>query len=538
MPNPTTRHAEIMPTPTERQLAEALHVAERRVRALFHQSPWGIISYAPNGDLLDANQAALDTMRPEQTAGYNVLKDERLAAAGLMDGIRRAFAGEATRLAPLYFRPSLDSTPPEARGRWLRGFLYPVLDDAGAVSEVVAMAEDITEQVESYHVLEQHVAERTRELSTVLEVAHTVASTLDLRPLLGLILDHLKSIVDYSGATIQTLDDEQLTVLDYRGPLPREKIVGLRFALERGGNEYSVIHERRPIIADDVHGQTALIRAYHAASGQTPNHVRSWMGVPLLLKERVIGLLTLAFREPNHYTPHHATLALAMANQAAVAMENARLYQQAQHIAAQDERQRLARDLHDAVTQTLFSASLIAEMLPRLWEQDPDAGRRHLEDVRLLTLGALAEMRMLLLELRPSALTDTKLADLLRQLAAALTGRKRLPVTLRLDGDRAVPPDVQVALYRVAQEALNNIAKHARATAVELRLRSGERGVALSINDNGRGFDTSGIGADHFGLRIMRERADSIGARLSVRSRPGAGTCIRVVWRERGEKGG
>jgi signal transduction histidine kinase len=180
---------------------------------------------------------------------------------------------------------------------------------------------------------------------------------------------------------------------------------------------------------------------------------------------------------------------------------------------------------------------LIAEMLPRLWDQDPDAGRRRLEDVRLLTLGALAEMRMLLLELRPSALIDTKLADLLRQLAAALTGRKRLPVALRLDGERAVPPDVQVALYRVAQEALNNIAKHARATAVELRLRSHTRGVALSISDNGRGFDASGIGADHFGLRIMRERADAIGARLTVRSRPGAGTCIRVVWRERIERG-
>ncbi len=145
-------------------------------------------------------------------------------------------------------------------------------------------------------------------------------------------------------------------------------------------------------------------------------------------------------------------------------MENARLYEQAQALAALEERQRLARDLHDAVSQTLFSASLIAEVLPRLWERNPAEGQRSLAELHQLTRGALAEMRTLLLELRPAALLEVGLADLLRQLAEAVTGRSRVPIDLSLDKPYPLPPDVQVNLYRIAQEALSNVAKHSGAS--------------------------------------------------------------------------
>jgi two-component system nitrate/nitrite sensor histidine kinase NarX len=491
--------------------------------------------------LIEANGAALESVTPEQAARYNVLEDEHLQAAGVMGDIRRAFTGEPIRLAPLYYDPAHIPGAPPGRARWTRGFLTPVLDETGAVCEVLAMVEDITERVQAYQLLEQRVDERTHELASLLDVARTVASTLELGPLLGLILDHLKAVVDYSGAAIQGLEGDVLTVLDYRGPLPRERSVGLRVALPSSGLEEQVIRGGTPVIVDDLHGtdgvgrETTMARAYQdpAPGAPPPDHVRSWLGVPLLLKGRAVGMLTLVYGEPGYYTAHHATLALAMAQQAAVAMENARLYQQAQTLAAQEERQRLARELHDAVTQTLFSASVIAEVLPRLWERDPEAGRQRLEDVRLLTQGALAEMRTLLLELRPAALIEVKLDDLLRQLVAALAGRKRLPITLTVEGDRALPPEVQVALYRVAQEALNNVARHSCATAADVCLRSHARGVVLQIGDDGRGFSVAAVGADHFGLRIMRERVAAIGATLTVRSRPGAGTRVRVVWHER-----
>ena len=139
-------------------------------------------------------------------------------------------------------------------------------------------------------------------------------------------------------------------------------------------------------------------------------------------------------------------------------------------LAASKERQRLARDLHDAVSQTLFSASLIAEVLPRTFQKDPDEGRRRLDELRQLTRGALAEMRMLLLELRPAALAEADLPDLLRHLAEAITGRARVPVEVELQPCTNLPPDVRINFYRIAQEALNNVAKHSGASGRRVTL--------------------------------------------------------------------
>jgi signal transduction histidine kinase len=159
-----------------------------------------------------------------------------------------------------------------------------------------------------------------------------------------------------------------------------------------------------------------------------------------------------------------------------------------------------------------------------------------------LTRGALAEMRTLLLELRPAALVEAELGDLLRQLAESITGRARVPVTVAVEGDCSLPPEVKVALYRIAQEALNNVAKHAGASQATVSLRCppplsplparGRKGgaVELHISDDGRGFDPEGIPPESLGLGIMRERAEAIGATLKVESEIGQGTEVTVVW--------
>jgi signal transduction histidine kinase len=196
------------------------------------------------------------------------------------------------------------------------------------------------------------------------------------------------------------------------------------------------------------------------------------------------------------------------------------------------ERSRLARELHDAVTQTLFSASLIAEVLPRLWAKDPERGKQQLEEVRLLTRGALAEMRSLLLELRPEALAQAKMDDLLRQLGRAMTGRTGVPVSVQAEVLCPLPAEVQVALYRIAQEALNNAAKHAEASQVEVRFRCDADRATLSIDDDGLGFDVDNIPPGHFGLGIMRERAAAVRAVLEIESEPGGGTKVRVSWEQ------
>ena len=196
------------------------------------------------------------------------------------------------------------------------------------------------------------------------------------------------------------------------------------------------------------------------------------------------------------------------------------------------ERTRLARDLHDAVTQTLFSASLIAEVLPELWELDPEEARKSNEELRQLTRGALAEMRTLLLELRPTALTQAHFPDLLKQLSEAVIGRARLPVSLSVSGNYELPPDIKVAFYRIAQESLNNIVKYSRAKQVQINILLDCCNVHLEIKDDGIGFDRANVKPTSLGMRIMRERAEVIGATLKVSSTPGGGTTVTVDWNE------
>ena len=184
------------------------------------------------------------------------------------------------------------------------------------------------------------------------------------------------------------------------------------------------------------------------------------------------------------------------------------------------------------MTQTLFSASLIAEVLPRLLDSDRVESEKRLAELRQLTRGALAEMRTLLLELRPSTLIEVQLSELLRQLTEAITGRSRVPVELILQGAGPLPPDVKIAFFHIAQEALNNVAKHARATQASVTFKRTPHRGQLIITDNGRGFVIEKVTPEHLGLTIMNERAEAIGARLEIESRLGQGTTVTVAWRE------
>ncbi|MBZ0294662.1 MAG: histidine kinase, partial [Anaerolineae bacterium] len=185
-----------------------------------------------------------------------------------------------------------------------------------------------------------------------------------------------------------------------------------------------------------------------------------------------------------------------------------------------------------SVTQTLFSASLTAEVLPRIWARDPDEGLLRLEKLRELTRGALAEMRTLLLELRPAALEDMPLGDLLRQLAEGIAGRTRITIQVTVDGDYDASPEVKIAFYRIAQEALNNVAKHSKAQAAQVRLLQTRQQIELHIADDGIGFDPAANRASHLGLRIMAERAADIAASLDIATEIDRGTEIIVLWSE------
>lgn len=281
---------------------------------------------------------------------------------------------------------------------------------------------------------------------------------------------------------------------------------------------------------------------------------RSELSVPLIVKQDIVGALNLYYAKPRVFTQEDIDLAVSFCDQTALAIENARLREEAQEEAVTAERNRLARELHDSVTQTIFSASLIADVLPTIWEQNPGEAKGALDDLRKLTHGALAEMRTLLLELRPIGLGDVGLADLLKQLAEGVSGRIRAQVKVHVEGEAILPTEVKLAFYRIAQEALNNAAKHSGADKVDIKLRSlpvsasrkkrkGTRSdlrifsefVSLSIRDNGRGFDPKSVMSEHLGLVIMQERAANLQITLSIQSKPHKGTEVLLQWTNPGK---
>jgi len=207
------------------------------------------------------------------------------------------------------------------------------------------------------------------------------------------------------------------------------------------------------------------------------------------------------------------------------------LQQREYELATLEERQHLARDLHDAVSQTLFSARLTSATLLRQKEElAPAALWENIQQVTRLIVSALGEMRVLLLELRPEGLANTALPVLLTHLAEATGARTDASLHCSLQCERKLPVEVKTAFYRIAQEALSNSVKYARAGEINLALAQGDAGVKLIITDDGRGFNVSNQESDHFGISIMRERAAEIGARLEITSQPGAGSCVTCDW--------
>jgi ligand-binding sensor domain-containing protein/signal transduction histidine kinase len=392
--------------------------------------------------------------------------------------------------------------------------------------------------------LEREVEERTSEIEQRRRVAEGLREIVAVlnsdRPreeVLETIVAQAAGLLGAGAAVLHQVepDDDRLAIQASHG-LPTE-LEGIEAIPCTASRAEEVIATGRPLIVPDLALGGPAGDPIAARWRQTTlEHFRSFLAVPMTIAGRTDHCLGFYFAEPHATSSEELDLAIALAEQAMLAIENARLYAQAQELAAVQERQRLARDLHDAVSQTLFSASLIAEALPGIWESNPSEGEALLDKLRQLSRGALAEMRTLLMELRPAALTEASLKDLLNQLGQAVTGREGIPVSVDVDERLELPAEVHLVVYRVAQEALNNVIKHAQASQVDVALRGGAAGVILTIHDDGQGFEADKVSADHLGLNIMRERAAAIDARLEIASEPGRGTDVTLIWRSKGKR--
>ncbi len=305
----------------------------------------------------------------------------------------------------------------------------------------------------------------------------------------------------------------------------------------REGPALYAIQQRKPLIVRN-RDEAATMPWWRKDFAKPAEHgpfeafdAKAFIAVPFGYQGAYNAVLMLVYDHPINPSASELELISTFADHAAVAMHNALLYEQAQQAAALEERHRLARDLHDSVTQSLFSMSLLAQVLPALWESQPAEAARSLDELRRLSKEALAEMRALLFQLRPVALEEEGLVEALRRHIESLQRRDGPILTCTATGgDERMPLPIEEALFRIANEAVGNALKHAQASTIGVTLAAADGVVTLTVRDDGRGFDPVAHQTQpgHLGLPGMRERVAHLGADLAIESAPGAGTTVAV----------
>jgi signal transduction histidine kinase len=354
----------------------------------------------------------------------------------------------------------------------------------------------------------------------VREVLQTIVAS--ARELLGAEYAALGVPDDHGGFAqfvVDGVSDEQWKAI---GPLPRQH-----------GVLAAMLHEAAPQRLTDV-------RDFESFAGWPRAHplMKDFIGMPVVDGDEILGAIFLANktcpRQPaavsGGFTQEDEDLLRILADHAAIALTNARLHERSRELTLAGERARIAHELHDAVSQKLFSLRLTAQAAAALVDADPARAKEEIRQVTALAAEAAEELRAVVVELRPAALDEDGLIATLRTQADVLDRVHSAGVTFHCSQVRALPAAQEEALLRVAQEATHNALRHAKAGAVSVTLEGRGKGARLRIRDNGRGFDPTAVrrAGRHLGLVSMRDRAHAVGGRLTVQSEPGAGTVIEM----------
>jgi len=364
-------------------------------------------------------------------------------------------------------------------------------------------------------------------LKAVSDAVLAVAAELSVEEVLQRLVESARELADARYAALGIPDGEggfsqfltagmSEAMIAALGPLPRQHgVLG------------AMLEEREPFRTPDIHGHPRF-------RGWWPKghpDMRSFLGVPIVARERVIGAFYLTDKiGAAEFGDDDQQLIELLAAHAAIAITNARLYEESRELSVLSERNRLALDLHDAVSQKLFGIVLTAESAGTLLERDPDSAREQVAKLQALAQEARDELRSLVFELRPPDLEQDGLCGTLRKHVELLRRLQPVEIDLDLEAELERAPARDSELLRIAQEAINNSLRHAEAQHLAVRLHREDGRVRLEIEDDGVGFDPSAraLRATHLGLTSMEERAERIGGRLEIRSVPGSGTRVRI----------
>ncbi len=353
-----------------------------------------------------------------------------------------------------------------------------------------------------------------------------IAGELSVRPTLKKIVDAARELVNARYAALGIPDDEGsfaqfitsgMTSKQWEaiGPLPRTH--GLLGAMLQDPEPF-----RSPNIEDDTRFQ-----------GWPEHHPRmhSFLGVPIVSKGKVIGAFYLTDKRGSRgFTDGDQQLIELLAAHAAIAIENARLFERSRELSVVEERNRLARDLHDFVVQTLFSMDLTAEAAATLVDRNPAEAKDNIRKLQELGRDATEQLRSLIFELRPAQLEEDGLGPTLQKHVNVLRRIYPMEIALDVDGEHRFTATVEKQVFAVAQEALNNALQHSGAEKIMVKLDLTVPMVGLTICDNGAGFDplAPAIRSQRLGLTSMQERSEALGGSLRIVSSPGMGTQVSL----------
>lgn len=373
--------------------------------------------------------------------------------------------------------------------------------------------------------LEQRVIERTRHLSAICDVTAVVSDRLGLPVMLERLLEKVLEVMRTDKALIHMMDVENKVInLAVQQGLALEVVDQIR-NIPLSGAVLTWLTEGPEAVVAKKPMDDKRIPGNFNCFGNIP-----YIGVPIRASGQVLGLLSVLGSNRQDFSLEDVYLLVSIGDQIGVVIENARLHELDETTAVMEERQRLARELHDSVTQSLYSISLMAKAARKLAaDQKWERANHYLNELGITAQQALKEMRLLIYELRPSALENENLWSALNNRLQVVEQRSGIEVHLYAEQFIELPHHVEEALYRIAIEGLNNVLKHAQASVVSITISPENEQISLTIIDDGKGFDTRDL--EHqagVGIKSMRERVEQLNGSFDINSKPGSGTTVRV----------
>jgi PAS domain S-box-containing protein len=510
----------------ERQAIEAeLRLSEERYRLLFETMAQGVVQRGPDGQVVSANPAALRLLgvtlaqlrgqAPYRDGWHMVDEVGRPVTEPTLPSRRALTSGAVVRDEVLGVYD-----PQHQAYRWLNVNAVPQFRTGETEPyQVFTTFEDITARWQTEKQLAQRVADQSEKLAAVYDVMRVADSSTPLDVAFENALGRILQAVDGQAACLHQIDDRYLRLFVHCGLNDDQ-----RQQLERLPTDWLDLSQERIYLAGGAH--SAPLPPFLAAAG---TGFGAFVGAPIRVGGQPAGLLSLLWHDARTFTVEDIALLRAIAEQVGIILENIRLRERIAAAAVVGERRRLARDLHDSVTQSLHGLVLTTDNARALMQR-----RRfdHLEPLMVqlsdAARQALKEMRLLLYELRLQPIAGLDLVEQIEMRLDAVERRAGIDAQLVADVSARPPQAWTAELYPIIMEALNNALKHARATAVRVALSGDADHLALEIADNGVGFDLALTPAGGMGLTSMAERAERIGGSLSIETAPGHGTHVRL----------